>query len=358
MLVRVAHALRSDFDQRVICILDRGPLADSLEDAGIPVEAMGVSSRRPNPIAIASLAHRLAASRPDLVQTWLYQSDLLGGLAGKIAGAPHVVWNLRAADLSVTESRLLTRVVVKTCAMLSPWLPSRIVCCAESAARFHVSLGYDRRRMVTIPNGVDLDRFVIDAASRQSVRFELGLPPDAILIGCIARVHAQKDHRTLLAAFDLLRRVRPECHLLLVGAGTQGGSGRMAELLTGTVSARAIHCLGPRIDIPRLTAAIDLAASSSAWGEAFPNVLAEALSCGVPAVATDVGDARLIVGGHGGIVSSRNPQAFATSMLDVLARPRNEEAAREHIQRNYSMARSIQGYRKLYNALLTESCAE
>jgi glycosyltransferase involved in cell wall biosynthesis len=353
MLVRLALALRDDFDQHVVCILDRGPLAERLAGSGITVEALGVSPRLPNPLAIPRLARRVRAYEPHVVQTWLYQADFLGGLAARLAGIRNVIWNLRGADLSPQEAHPLTRVIVRGAAALSARLPIRIVCCGESVRLEHERIGYEAGRMVVIPNGVNVEQFRPDPAARPAVRSDLRLQPDTPLVGLFARLHPQKDHDTFFAAVALFRRERPDVHFVLAGSGMRRDEPRAAAMLRKHSIVEGVHLLGERNDLPRLTAALDLATSSSAWGEGFPNVIAEAMACAVPCAATDCGDSRIIVGETGRIVARRDAPALAAAWLHMLAldpaaRRRLGALARDRIERQFDLRQSADRYASLY----------
>lgn len=356
MLVRLATQLRGEFDQSVVCLLDRGALAPRLESVGVPVEALGTSPRMPNPMVALKLARRMRALRPDIIQTWLYQSDLVGGVAARIANQPNVVWNLRAADLSPDESHPLTRLIVRLCAALSSTIPARIICCAESVAQVHRQLGYETARMVVICNGVDLVRFRPDTAARLAVRTELGLPPDTLLIGHIARLHPQKDHETFFAAVQSLHRMRPDVHFVLAGQRMTAAEPEVAALVDRFEIDDRVHLLGERHDVPRICAALDLATSSSAWGEGFPNVLCEAMACEVPCVATDAGDSMRIIGDTGRVVPRRDPAALCSAWLELLSldsdeRARLGRAARDRVARHYDQRTSTESYAQIYRQL-------
>src|SRR5207253_3772281 len=120
-----------------------------------------------------------------------------------------------------------------------------------------------------------------------------------------------------------------------------------------------LHLIGPRRDVPRLMAALDLAVSSSAYGEGFPNVLAEAMATGVPCVTTDVGDSSLIVGATGDVVPPRDPDALAAAMLRVIqqdpeARLARGRAARARIVEQFDLPVAVRRYESLYQSLLEQ----
>jgi glycosyltransferase involved in cell wall biosynthesis len=176
------------------------------------------------------------------------------------------------------------------------------------------------------------------------------------LIGAVGRFDPQKDYPTLMAAAQALHTDRPDVHFVLCGDGLT-----MENMeLTGWIAARGLqrvfHLLGRRADMPAVTAAFDLATSSSAYGEAFSNVMGEAMACGVPCVATDVGDAAAILGETGRVAPQRNPAALAAAWLELLNLPANErsalgKAARQHIQDHYSLPAVAERYASLYREL-------
>ena len=210
--------------------------------------------------------------------------------------------------------------------------------------------------MTVICNGVDLARFRPDAEARRQVRDELGLPAGSLLVGLIARLHPQKDHQTFFEAVRALRQSRPDVHFVLAGQRMDAREPQVAALLRQHQIDDGVHLLGERHDVPRICAALDLATSSSAWGEGFPNVLCEAMACEVPCVATDAGDAKLIIGDTGRVVARRDPRALCAAWLDLLSvdsaeRSRLGRAARDRVARHYDQRASTERYAQLYRQL-------
>src|SRR5262249_55031391 len=180
---------------------------------------------------------------------------------------------------------------------------------------------YPKAKRVTIYNGVDTGRFRPDAATRLEARAGLGLPPEAEVIGRVARNDPMKDHATLFSAFGLLAARRPRAHLVLVGTGMDAVDPGLAQLAERTGAAERAHFLGPRLELEQLVPGFDVAVSSSRMSEGFQNVLAEAMACGVPAVSTDIGEAATIIGDPARLVPRLDAEALAATVDAVLDLP-------------------------------------
>ena len=246
----------------------------------------------------------------------------------------------------------------RACARLSRWLPDRIVCCGEAAKRAHIELGYAADKMRVIPNGFDVAAFRPDPAARDSFRRELGLSDSVPLVALVARFNPQKDHRTFIEAAGRLHAIAPQIRFLLCGEEVTWGNPELAAWIDGARIRDCCCLLGRREDIPRLTAAVDVATSSS-FSEAFPIAVGEAMACGVPCVVTDVGDSALMVGETGVVVPPRDPKALAAGWRKLLqetsraGRVQLGLAARQRIAERYSMGKVAAQYEELYRQMGT-----
>ena len=228
---------------------------------------------------------------------------------------------------------------------------------SQAARDLHVAAGYDPEKFVFIPNGIDVTQFRPDPAGRREVRQALGVPAGALVVGLPARVDPQKDHPNFVRAAALLARHRPDVRFLLCGDGTtpenQGLAGAIAE--HGLLDRFLL--LGPRSDMPRILNALDVCTLSSAYGEAFPLAIGEAMACGVPCVVTELGDCAYLVGETGVVVPPRDPEALATAWETLVqlapeARARLGRAARERIAAHFTLPRIAEQYAALYRRAL------
>jgi glycosyltransferase involved in cell wall biosynthesis len=360
MLHRLIAGMDSSrFENEVISLTDLGPMSRQFEACGVRVRALGMKRGSANPFYLLKLAAWLRRSQPQVVQTWMYHADLIGGLAARIAGRSGVVWNIRHSELHPETDKRSTLWTGWACARLSRRLPRRIVCCSEAARKFHSNMGYASDRMQVILNGYDLDRFKFDPNQRMETRAALGIPQSAPVIGLIARKHPVKDHENFMQAAGLLHGEFPGVRFVLCGEGVTSDDPEFAGWVQSAGIQDVCHLLGQREDIPRILNALDIATSAST-GEAFPNSVAEAMACGVPCVVTDVGDSRFIVGETGSVVASKAPAALARGWKEMLeAGPEIRRdfglAARQRVEQNFSLAAVVNRYQDLYTQMAEET---
>lgn len=363
MLYKLLSRLnRTRFTAQVISLVDHGPNAvtEKILKLGIPIRYLKMRQGRPNPVSLARLIRWLKKDPPDLINTWMYHSDLIGGLAARLAGGIPVAWGIRHSTLDPEGSSRLTVLTMKACALLSRWLPDRIICCSEASRQVHTALGYAAEKMVVIPNGFDLETCRPDSAARESVRNELQIPEDAPVIGLVANFRPQKDHRTFIQAARLLHNDRPDVRFVLCGEEVSWENQALVRWIEEAGVRKQVYLLGRRNDIPRLTASFDVASSSSSFGEGFPNVLGEAMSCGVPCVATDVGDSALIVGQTGMVVPPKHPAALAEAwrhLVDLGREGRRQlgMAGRQRVLEQFDLPQIVAQYESLFQKV---ACGE
>ena len=320
MMARLIRSFdEGEVESVVVSLTTDGPVGSDLRMGGVDVLALELSKTS----AMVTGPRRLAAAmrdlQPDVVQTWLYDADLIGAIAARRGGRVPVVWNLRQTVPDLRASKPRTRWVIRACARLSFRAPARIVCCAPEVLQSHADAGYDASRMVVIPNGTDVEVFRPDDVARAEVRAELGFDASTPLVGLVARVAPQKDHETFASAAASVFAKEPRARFILCGEGATASNPALTNLLARAGVAAATRLLGARPDVERVTAALDVAVSSSAFGEGYPNAVAEALACGVPCVVTDVGHGAALVRDAGIVVPPRDPALLADGIVRLLA---------------------------------------
>jgi glycosyltransferase involved in cell wall biosynthesis len=346
------------FDSVVISLSSGGGpmIRGSIEALGVPVYSLGMQSRRPSPAAAWHLIRMIYQIRPNLIHGWMYHANLAATLArAALLKRVPIVWGVHQS-LDLKAEKKLKVAVIRSGARLSAWA-ERILYVSRVSADQHEAIGYRADRRLVIPIGFDCEQFRPDTGARASVRAELGLSEETPLIGLIARYHPMKDHANFLTAASLLMKQDSTTHFLLAGSCVDFSNRELsAQIATHGLQGR-IHLLGERRDIPRLTAALNIACSSSSRWEAFPSVIGEAMACEVPCIVTDVGDSAWIVGETGRVVPPRDPIALSAAWREVLQMSQRDRAAlgkraRARIVMNFSLDKVTKRHEELYAEII------
>jgi glycosyltransferase involved in cell wall biosynthesis len=349
-----SHASLPEIDHSVISLTDLGVIGPQLSALGVPVTALGMRSFLDIPHVLYRLSKILRRAKPDIVQTWMYHADLLGGLAARMAGIKNIIWGVRTTDLA-SGGKKATILIRKICALVSKTLPKVIVCAAEASRKSHVAVGYDDKRMVVIPNGFDLSRLNATQEQREKIRSAAGIKPEELVIGSLGRFNPVKDHLNFIAATALLAEKFPDLKFLLVGRGLEHANAPLMQIISATGYVERFALLGERQDVAACLKAMDIFCLHSKT-EGFPNVLGEAMAMGLPCVSTDVGDAAYLLNGSGIVVLPQDSQALASGlqeMVNLCAEERSALArsAKSRIYSNFSIARASESFIRLYKQI-------
>jgi glycosyltransferase involved in cell wall biosynthesis len=358
MLLKILERIsRTRFSPEVIMLTASGDeLADRIRALGIPVASAGFTRDVFSLLAFWRLVAKIREINPDIVHTWMYHADLMGGFAARLTGVRKVIWCIRNSNLMKGQVKFSTIAVAKLCALISSAIPMRIVSCSEKARHIHENLGYAAGKMLVIPNGFDLKRFKPDAMARYRIRGELGIADNVPLVGLIGRFDPQKNHVGFFMAAGLLQKRFPAVHFLLAGKGVDVNNMAIVRAMEKHCVTGQTHLLGLRMDIPDIMAALDVLAAASSYGEAFPNVLGEAMASGVPCAVTDVGDSALIVGDAGKVVASGDMAGLADALASLISLSPSERAllgahARNRVAEHFEIGQVVRQYEDFYATL-------
>lgn len=350
---------RKRFNPAVVSLLDRGTWGDRLATSGIPVYTIDMERGKPTPAALRRLMHVIRQVKPDLIQGWMYHGNLAAQIASLLFWQKiPVLWSIHNSADALLADNKMTGGVIKLGAWLSK-LPTHVAFVSQTSKSQHQALGYWSENACVIPNGFDPAIFAPSPEARLAVRSELGLPNDCLAIGLICRYHPMKDHANFLQAAALLLKEYPDTHFILAGTEVDLQNHHLQQLVQQLKIENNIHMLGERQDMPRLMAALDISTLASAYGEAFPMAVGEAMSCGVPCVVTDVGDSSWLVGDTGKVVPPKNPQALANGWKELIEigneqRQALGKAARLRIIDCFALEKIAAQYEKLYESVLLD----
>lgn len=356
VLYRLCTSDRSS-EHVVVSLMDYGKYGPLLEDASVRVYSLNMPSGGVKLFALFKLFKLIKEFKPDVVQTWMYHADLIGGMIARMSGVKNVVWGVHHTNLVKGESSRTTILVAKLNAFLSCFVPRRIIYCASKSRQVQESVGFRKSIGEVVPNGYEIDDFSPKSSMRTSFRQEMMLSPESFLVGHVGRFDPQKDHETLLFAISSLNTTEKDFFTILVGSNLDDKNSILSRSISAKNVERNVTLLGRRNDIPTVMNGFDLFVLSSSFGEAFPNVLNEAMACGVPCVTTDVGDAALIVGDTGWVVPPKSPTALANAIVEAMNEQRNnpqawlarKSACRKRIVENFSIERMISEYHRVWS---------
>ena len=352
-----AHAENPNFRHEVVSLTDIGKVGVHLIGRGIKVQSLGMRSTIGSVFALWRLIRLIRKVRPDIVQTWMYHADLIGGLAARFAGVKNVVWGIRTTEICAGGSKL-TIIIRKLCAVLSALVPSVIVCVAEASKRLHVALGYDAHRMVVIPNGFvahDLRQLTKQA---KALRKKFGFKDQDIVIGSVGRFNAVKDQQSFIHAAGIILNKYFNVYIIMAGRDINANNVELAKWINETGCGQRFILLDERDDVAVCMKAMDVFCLHSR-AEGFPNVLGEAMAVARASVSTDVGDAALLLGDCGLIVAKDNISVLAEGLEKIINYPKEEreilgQKARRRIKQYYTLQQTVNQFEGIYHQAATE----
>ncbi|MCH4873234.1 glycosyltransferase family 4 protein [Pseudomonas sp. TMW22091] len=356
MLYRLCSALSSgsDDEHMVISLTSLGEVGSLLQARGITVVPLGMSGVTSALHGLIKLVRELKHAKPDIVQTWMYHADLLGGVAARLVGVRKIIWGIRTTDINKGGGKL-TILVRKICSWLSASVPTVIICAAQASRKAHSAIGYASNRMIVVPNGFDMGALVASEQDRQALRMAYGVEHNELLIGSLGRFHQVKDHSTFIHAAGILAKKFTHVKFLLVGRDVDINNLQLMSNIKSTGYEERFILLGQRQDVAICLKAMDVFCLHS-YTEGFPNVLGEAMSMGLPCVTTDVGDAAFLIGDNGLVVPPQAPVELSTALahlIELSPEERREigQGAYQRIVDNFTMKCAELRFKEIYDAL-------
>ena len=324
------------WDVQVATFYAGGAFEKHLHDAGLRTICLDKAGRWDVLGFGWRLARLLRDERPHVVHGYLdVPNILLAGLRGAMPGA-RVVWGIRASNMDVRCYDTLFRIQSRLGTMLSRFA-DLIICNSHAGYAYHAERGYFIKRMIVIPNGIDLEQFRPDREARAELRAAWGIAASQRLIGLVGRLDPMKDPVNFLNAAARLASAHADVRFVCVGDGSPAYRDGLIRLAQGLGLSDRLIWSPARVDVWRVYNALDMAVSSSSFGEGFPNTIAEAMATGVPCVVTDVGDSASLVGKLGSVCAPNDSEALAQAISAALsALPVDSALIRQHIAAHYS----------------------
>jgi glycosyltransferase involved in cell wall biosynthesis len=348
----------------VLSLTAGGKHVPALQAAGATVLSLDMPAGKPTPRALFRLLKIAWQTRPTVIMGWMYHGCLAAALVKLFRlGKGRLIWNIRQSLYDLALEKRGSALVIKSLRWFAP-LARTLTYNSQLSARQHEAIGYPAHKTQLIPNGFDLTKWspiasalpVGALARARSPETPTHSPSEKLRIGRFGRFTPMKDYPTFLKAAALITQKLPHTEFHLAGSGIDATNTDLTQLIADLHLENHVHLHGDHPDIPALTASLDLAISSSAFGEGFPNVVGEAMACAVPVVATDIGDTAWVMGDTGTLVPAQDPQALATAALKILTLPVEQRQslghqARTRIESHFSLPTLLTHF----DALLTSS---
>lgn len=328
----------------VISLLPKGELFQKYQSLGIDLFMLDIKNK---PFSTCwKIIDIIRGSKPDIVQTWMYHSNFIGGVIAKFLGCKNIFWGLRRTDLP-KENRY-TYFLMKILAPLSYVIPKKIICVADSSKKIHSSEGYSYNKMVTISNGYDFSFLVRD--SGRDIRKFFNVDNDLLIVGCLGRFHKDKGQDLFLEAVKDLPKDKYK--FMLVGRGCDWENEKLVSNIHKYNLSRSFILVGEKLDIAKYLSAFDIFCMPSRT-EGFPNALAEAMAMELPCVGFDVGDAHKLNGEGVELVKPNDVKELKSriEMLSQLSKEKRKQLgkkASDRVRKDFSIEETYQKHMFVY----------
>lgn len=319
-LARQGHAVA------VAVFFGGGVYEAELAEAGVRVINLGKQGRWDVLPFLNRLVRLLRKERPAVLHSYLGVPNILAAALKPLLPGTRIIWGVRASNVDLSRYDWLSRLAYSLERRLARFADC-IIANSQAGKRYAVANGFPEDKIDVIPNGINTEYFRFDAEGRKKVRSAWGLDEDEVLVGLVARLDRMKDHLGFLTAAGCIARERHDVRFVCVGDGLVVYAEELKQQAATLGLTNRLIWAGARDNMPAVYSALDIAVSSSSFGEGFSNTIAEAMACGVPCVVTDVGDSAHIVGDTGSVVTPGDRSALAAAIQHLIALPPEERRA-------------------------------
>ncbi len=345
-LYKLLLSTKNDVENVVICFLNKGKYGHLIENENIKIFYLNQKRGRLKISFVFKLYSIIKKENPYAVQTWMYHADLLGGLLSKICGVKNIFWNIRSGEYGKDETSFSTKITIYLSAFFSYLIPSKIIINSKQSINIHRKYLY-KNNFKLIYNGIDTNKFKSNSQNRNSLRLDLNIPKNTFVIGKVARFDPQKDHDNFVEILNILNKKNIDFISVLVGSNTKQLNTELNNKIKKYNLKNKIIKLGQLNNIEQIMNAFDLLILTSSYGESFPNVVAEAMSCEVISLSTNSGGVKEIINNDEFIIRKKNPYLFSKKIIELynLFKENNKEwliikkRSRKIILQNFSISK-------------------
>lgn len=349
-LYRLINRSRSEVDHVVISLTELGPIGKLLRSEGVLVICLDLKNLFSIPSVIFKLYSNLKVLKPDVVHTWMYHADFLGGIVAKSLNIKKIIWSVRTTDVTLGKSRS-TVLLRKVCAHLSYFVPTHIIYVAYRSKDIHIEAGYDALKAIVINNGFELDKLHVSAADRSKFRCSINVRDDEVLVGSIGRFNSIKNQKKFVEVAHSLVQENIALKFVMIGRDNDSDNEKLMNWISDRGLQKYFILLGQRSDIFKCIKGIDIFCLHSKT-EGFPNVLGEAMAIGTLCISLDVGDAAFLLNNSELIAKNDNLSNLIKEVVDWPSDKKNQVILQsiQRIRNEFSISVTAQSYIDVYNS--------
>ena len=352
---------KTKFELHVVSLNGKGYIGEQILNLNIPLNSYEANKSGfilfklfNIAFVIVQIIKLIKQIKPDLIQTWLHHADLIGFLCAFLTGHKKLVWSVRCSDLKKGYISAKNRYLVKILSFFS-YYPIVILFNSHAGIKAHLKIGYKPKKYQCIFNGIDTSRFKPDSEQKYKTKIELKILQNIQTIGYVGKDQNIKDIETFLYSIQEVQKKLPDINVVMIGENLSNNNKNLLNSIN-ELQLKNIKLIGLKKNIENYMQVFDIMISTS-LSEGFPNVLAEAMSCGVPCVSTDVGDARNIIDTNNQLHEVKNYKAISNSCIRILLMNSEEkkklnESSRKRIIDKFNILSITKQYEIFYKKLV------
>lgn len=314
-LVLLARGLASrGIHTTILTFYNEGQLLHEVDDPAIRVSSLRKSGRWDAVAFLIKLFMYFWREKTAIIYSFLPGANVMAAGASLFLPQARFIWGVRASNMDPSRYDWLSRAFYFLETKLSS-RPASIIANSKAGRDFNVQRGFPAEKIFVIGNGIETERFFFDDAKRTQMRLRWGVDQGEMLVGIVARLDPMKDHKTFLRASSIAAAKRHNLRFVCVGDGPPKYREELHAFAVKLGLSEKVIWADACRDMVALYSALDLFVLSSAFGEGFPNVVAEAMACERCCIVTDVGDSASVVGEWGTVVPVSDPLSLAQAII-------------------------------------------
>lgn len=342
----------------IICLSDEGHFYKEIISLGAKVYCLKMRPNKLNLSKQLKLYKILKKEKPDIVQTWMYHSDLVGSLASYFANIKTIIWTVHNFNTTIKALGIQTKIVVTLCSVMSHIFPTKIISVSKSAIKNHLKIGYNKNKFTHIPLGYNKANIILGGVKLKDSHMSSrkNIDSNEIIFGSLSRWNIQKNHKFMLESFGLFKKKnKKKFKLLLGGKGMNNRNIELLDMIKKNNLKKEVVLLDWISDANLFFSKIDVHILTSI-GEAFPNVVCEAMLNKVPCISSNVGDVANILGSTGWMFEVNNYKNLDNILMDIFTEIKNpnlwkirKDLARKRIVENFGLDLMLQNYYQVWS---------